>query len=132
MKAPPKVGSVGECQFTVEKQHMIGFADEQMPAVLATPWLIWFLERAAREAIAACLEPDERTVGTHIDVRHLAPTPLGQRVTCRARVVHSEGPVVSLQLEAHDEQELIMRGMHERRIIRCDRFAKRVRAKTGQ
>lgn len=132
MKAPPKVGSIGEVEFTVEMQHIIGFADDQMPAVLATPWLIWFLERAAREAIDPYLEPHERTVGTHIDVRHLAPTPLGQRVTCRARVVHSEGRVVSLQLEARDEHELIARGMHERRVIRCDRFAKRVQAKTGR
>lgn len=132
MKSSPKVGSFGEIQFTVEKQYIIGFADEQMPAVLATPWLIWFLERAAREAIDPCLEPDERTVGTHIDVRHLAPTPLGQRVTCLARVVHSEKTVVSLQVEARDEHELIARGMHERRIIRCERFAKRVQAKTGQ
>jgi predicted thioesterase len=132
MKSSPKVGAIGEVQFTVEKQYIIGFADEQMPAVLATPWLIWFLERAAREAIDPCLEPDERTVGTHIDVRHLAPTPPGQRVTCRARVVHSEKTGVSLQVEAWDEQELIARGMHERRIIRCERFAKRVQAKTRQ
>ena len=99
MKSSPKVGSVGEVQFTVEKQHAIDFADQQMPAVLSTPWLVWFLEHAVREAVLQYLEPGESTVGTHIDVRHLAPTPLGERVTCRARVIHTEGPVVSMQFE---------------------------------
>ena len=128
MKSSPKVGSVGEVQFTVEKQHAIDFADQQMPAVLSTPWLVWFLEHAAREAVLQYLEPGESTVGTHIDVRHLAPTPLGERVTCRARVIHTEGPVVSMQFEARDDHELIARGMHKLRIIRCERFAKRVRS----
>lgn len=132
MKASPRVGSVGEVQFMVEQQHAIDFADQQMPSVLSTPWLVWFLERAAREALQPCLEPSESSVGTHIDIRHLAPTPLGERVTCRARVVHSEGTVVSLQLEARDEHELIARGMHERRIIRCERFARRVQVKRGR
>ena len=129
MKSPPKVGAIGEIRFTVETQHAIDFADEQMPAVLSTPWLIWFLEHAAREAVLPCLEDGESTVGTHVDVQHLAPTPLGQQVTCLARVVHCEGPVVSMQLEARDDHELISRGMHKLRVIRCDRFASRVRSK---
>ena len=132
MKSIPKVGTIGEIQFTVERQHAIDFADEKMPAVLSTPWLIWFLEHAARQAILPILEADESTVGTHVDVQHLAPTPLGQCVTCQARIIHTDGPVVSLQLEARDEHELIARGMHKLRVIRCDRFADRVRAKTNR
>ena len=109
MKSSPKVGSVGEVQFTVEKQHAIDFADQQMPAVLSTPWLVWFLEHAVREAVLQYLEPGESTVGTHIDVRHLAPTPLGERVTCLLGVIHTEGPVVSMQFEVRDDHELIVR-----------------------
>jgi predicted thioesterase len=125
-----KVGTIGETRFTVEQQHAIDFADEHMPAVLSTPWLIWFLEHAAREAVLPHLQPGESTVGTHVDVQHLAPTPLGQRVTCRARVIHCAWPEVSLQLEARDEHELIARGMHKLRVIRCERFASRVRSKS--
>ena len=91
MKTPPKVGATGEQRFVVEAKHAIDFAGGGMPAVLCTPWLIWFLEHAAREAVLPLLEPGDSTVGTHIDVQHLAATPVGQAVRCRARVVHAEG-----------------------------------------
>ena len=103
-----------------------------MPAVLCTPWLIWFLEHAARQAVLPLLESGESTVGTHVEVRHLAPTPLGETVTCRARVVQVEGPTVLFQLEARDAQELIARGLHRLRVIRVDRFAQKVRRKISQ
>ena len=102
-----------------------------MPAVLATPWLVWYLEHAAREAVLAFLEAGESTVETQIDVRHSAPIPVGQMVTYRARVVQAEGPTISFQLEAHDEHERIARGFHRLQIIRVDRFARRVQRKTG-
>ncbi len=132
MKRSPRVGETGELSFVVTEQHAIDFADNQMPAVLSTPWLIWFLEHAAREAMLPLLEEGESTVGVHVDVEHLAPTPLGQQVTCTARVINSDGSLVTMQFEAHDSQERIARGMHKLRVIRCDRFAKRVQAKTGQ
>ena len=101
----------------------IDFADGGMPAVLCTPWLIWFLEHAARAAVLPLLEPGESTLGTEIQVRHLAPTPVGQTVTCRARVLFAETREVSFQLEAYDERERIARGSHRLRVIRVDRFA---------
>src|SRR5262245_53718967 len=85
MKASPKVGTTGEHRFVVEPKHAIDFADGQMPAVLSTPWLIWFLEHAARQAVLPFLESGESTVGTHVEVQHLAPTPLGETVSCQAR-----------------------------------------------
>jgi fluoroacetyl-CoA thioesterase len=130
MKGSPKIGTTGEQRFVVEPRHAIDFARDGMPAVLSTPWLVWFLEHAAREAVLALLEPGESTVGTQIDVRHTAPTPVGQAVTCRARVVQAEGMTISFQLEAHDEHERIARGFHRLQIIRVDRFARRVQRKT--
>jgi len=133
MKSIPKVGTVGEQCFVVEAKHAIDFAVGGMPAVLCTPWLIWFLEHAAREAVLPWLEIGESTVGTHIDVRHTAATPLGENVTCLARVVHADGPLISFQLEARDEHELIARGFHKLRVIRVARFAQRVqRKKSGE
>ena len=128
----PRVGDAGEYRFTVAAEHAIDFADHGMPAVLSTPRLIGFLERAAREAMAPLLEPHEQTVGIHIDVEHLAATPLGLAVTCTARVIHVEGRVVTFQVQAHDEREPIARGLHKRAVIRIDRFAERVRSKAKQ
>ena len=132
MKGVPKVGTIGEQRFVVGLAHVIDFAEGGMPAVLCTPWLIWFLEHAAREAVLSCLETGESTVGTHVEVQHLAPTPLGGAVTCSARVVRAEGSRVSLQLEARDEHEVIARGFHRLHVIQVERFAKRLRAKKAQ
>ena len=120
---------LGEQQFVVEPRHAIDFATGGMPAVLSTPWLIWFLEHAAREAVLPSLEPGESTVGMEIEVRHLAATPVGQKVTCLARVIQTEGTVISFQLEARDEHELIARGFHKLKVIRVDRFAAKIQHK---
>lgn len=129
MKALPRIGTVGELEFLVEQKHVIDFATDGMPAVLSTPILIGLLERTARQALAPFLEPDERSVGAEIELRHFAPTPLGSRVTCTARVIHAEGKEASFQIEARDEQEIIARGVHKRAVVRVENFASRVRRK---
>lgn len=130
MKGHPRVGALGEQQFVVEAKHAIDFAEGGMPPVLCTPWLIWFLEHAAREAVLPWLEPGESTVGLEIEVRHVAPTPLGHTVTCTARVIHVEGARITFQVEARDETELIARGVHRLQVIRVAGFAKRVQQKS--
>ena len=129
MKQVPRLGLQGQQVITVGPENRITFADQRMPAVLATPWLIAHLEYAARDALAACLDEHERSVGTFIEVEHLAPAPEGFTVTCRARVIHVNGPVVTFQIEAHDGTEPIARGIHKRRVIDADRFARRVAKK---
>jgi predicted thioesterase len=131
MKSTPKIGDTNELEFTVEAPHVIDFADEVLPAVLSTPNLINFLERAARRALAPHLESDESSLGTQIEVQHLAPTPPGQKVVCRARVIHVDGGTVTFQVEARDAHELIARGLHKRSIVRKQRFAARVRRKSS-
>jgi fluoroacetyl-CoA thioesterase len=131
MKSTPRIGLTGEQTIVVGPSNRISFADATMPAVLATPWLIAHLEYAARDAIAACLAERERSVGTFVEVEHLAPAPEGFTVTCRARVIHVDGPVVTFQVEAHDGVEPVARGIHRRRIIDVDRFARRVARKRG-
>lgn len=129
MKAAPKIGDTAEIEFVVADAHLIDFADDPMPAVLSTPCLIGFLERTARKALTPVLDVGEQSVGIHIDVRHLAPTPRGQRVVCLARIIHVEGAVVSFQIEARDERERIARGLHKRRVVQAARFAARVQRK---
>ena len=130
MKSAPKIGTVGELQFVVEQQHCIDFATDGMPAVLSTPNLIGLLERTARQAIAPFLEADERSVGTEIELRHLAPSPLGARVAIAVRVIRTEGRQVTFQVEARDEHELIARGVHTRAVIGTGGFARRVQTKS--
>ena len=132
MKQVPRIGSTGEQVIVVGPANWISFADQRMPLVLATPWLIAHLEYAARDAIAACLEEHERSVGTFIELEHLAPAPEGFTVTCRARVIHVDGPVVTFQVDAHDGVEPLARGIHRRRVIDVDRFARRVARKRGE
>lgn len=126
----PKVGDHGQLSFVVTEQHIIDFSDEVMPRVLCTPWLIWFLEHAAREAMLPLLECDESTVGVVVNVEHLAPTPIGSTVTCVARVIHVDGPVVSMSLSARDDQAEIARGTHKLRVINKERFARRLASRT--
>jgi fluoroacetyl-CoA thioesterase len=130
MKGNARTGTVGEEQFVVSEQHLIDFAHDGMPRILCTPWLIWFLEHAARNAVLPLLEPGESTVGVVVNVEHTAATPLGAQVACRARVIYADGPLISFQLEAHDEHENIARGTHKLRVIEAARLAKKVQGKT--
>ncbi len=125
----PPIGTVGEQRFIVESPHAIDFATDGMPEVLCTPWLVWFLEHAARAAVVPWLDPGESTVGTEIEVRHLAATPVGGKVVCEARIVRVEGGEFSFHLEARDASECIAKGFHKLRVIRVDRFAARVQRK---
>lgn len=130
MKQLPRIGTTGEVHFAVEQQHCIEFAAEGMPAVLSTPVLIGIIERTAREALAPFLETDERTVGVEIELRHIASTPLGAQVSVKVRVIHVDGRQVTFQIEAHDERELVARGVHKRAVIRTGSFARRVQSKS--
>ncbi len=129
MKSVPRLGMTAEERVVVGPTNRIVFADDVMPAVFATPWLVAHLESAARAAIAPCLDDFERSVGTFIEVEHLAPTPEGFTVTCKARVIRVDGPSVTFQVEAHDGVEVVARGLHRRRVVDARRFARRVARK---
>ena len=129
MKGPAKTGTVGEERFVVREEHLIDFAHDGMPRILCTPWLIWFMEHAARNAVLPLLEAGESTVGVDLKLEHTAPTPVGGEVVCRARVITADGPLVSFQIEAHDEHERIARGTHKLRVIEAARLARRVERK---
>lgn len=131
MKGIPKVGTSNEVTFVVEPQHTIEFAGDGMPPVLSTPNLIQILERTARQSLLPFLDEGERSVGTEVEIRHLAPVPIGKRVTCATRVIRAEGREISFQVEARDEQEIVARGAHKRAVIRVESFARRVKEKAG-
>lgn len=123
------IGSTGERRFIASKQHSIDFVEDGMPAVLSTPWLIWFLEHSCRDAVLPHFDEGDNSVGVHIDVQHLAATPLGHEVVCKSRVIQRQGRRVWFAVEAFDENECIARGQIEMRIIVTERFATRLSEK---
>jgi len=124
-----KAGLSFDEHIVVGPDNQIVFADDRMPPVLATPWLIAHMEYAARKAIAPFLEPDERSVGVTVDIEHLAPAPVGDRVTCRAKVILVRPPFVTFAVEAFDDVEPLARGVHKRAVIHVDRFRSRLEKK---
>ncbi|MCS1409603.1 MAG: Fluoroacetyl-CoA thioesterase [Verrucomicrobia subdivision 3 bacterium] len=129
MKSRPRIGQTAEIRFSVTKQHIIDFATHGMPEILSTPWLIWFLEHTAREAMLPFLEPTESTVGIQVEVEHLAASPIGANVTCQAKVIFSDKSQFSFELRAWDDAELICKGTHKLRVIQINRLAANVAKK---
>ena len=133
MKQDIKIGTTGEQNFVVTEQHSIDFAVDGMPEILSTPWLIWFMEHSARNAVLPFLEQGESTVGVVVNIEHLAATPLGSSVRCKSSVIYIDDTLISFRLEAHDEHECIASGTHKLRVIQAERLARRVNAKrSGQ
>jgi fluoroacetyl-CoA thioesterase len=97
--------------------------------VYATPAMVTFIEHTCRQLIEPLLPTGQTTVGTMIQVEHLAPTPLGATVQIEASVIEIEGRRVVFQAEIRDERELIGRAHHERFIIDEGRFMERVQSK---
>ena len=85
--------------------------------VLATPFVVTFLENAAHAVMKPHLPPGGGTVGTMVEMKHLAPTPLGMKVRAKATLVETDGKRCLFQVEAYDEVEKIAEGRHERFII---------------
>lgn len=97
--------------------------------VLATPWMIAFMERVAHRLLTCCLPEGYSSVGSRLDVRHLAPTPVGATIRVRAEVQLVDGERVNFLIEAWDNVEKIGEGTHERVVIEEARFWKRVEKK---
>ena len=122
---------------THEITHVVADSDTAavygsgLAPVLSTPHLIALMENAAQTALAPYLEPGHSSVGTRIDIRHLAATPVGMSVRVRAEVTATALPRVSFRVEAWDDVEKIGDGQHERFVIDTARFMARVARKQG-
>ena len=89
------------------------------------------IENAALNAIRNYLEPGESALGTAVDIRHIAATPVGQRVTAKAEVTLVEGKRIVFAVTAHDEVEEIGRGTHERMVVDLRRLTRRLEGKSS-
>ena len=122
-------GLVGEKQVLVTEQYTARHLGSGGVNVLATPPMIMLMEQAALSAVDPLLPADQRTVGTRVDVQHLAATPLGMTVRVRAELLQVEGRRLRFRVEAHDEREKVGEGLHERVIVSLDRFQQRLQTK---
>jgi fluoroacetyl-CoA thioesterase len=124
------IGVKGTYTLRVMPAHLANqFKDAMLPEVFATPMMIMAMEDAALNAIRAYLEPGESAVGTAIDVRHLAATPVGHEVTAHAEVTGVDGRRIAFAVSARDEVEEIGRGTHERMVVDLRRLDERLARK---
>jgi predicted thioesterase len=126
------IGTVHEQGIQVTREVAVNFMGTEETRVLATPHMIGLLEHCCRNAVAPFLEPGYDTVGTHVDVYHLAASPVGMRVSFRAEVTAVEDRRIRFKVAAFDEVEKIGEGTHERAIVNVARFGARVQEKLRQ
>lgn len=132
MNAIP-VGAKGGFSMMVAPEHLASrFKDPSLPPVLATPLMILFMENAALDAIREYLTPGESALGTVVNIRHLAATPVGQRVTAEAVVTDVEDRRIVFTVTARDEIQEIGCGIHERVLVDLRRLTQRLADKRNQ
>lgn len=123
------IGTKGEEKILVTSENAISFLGHEGARVLSTPHMIGYMERTCRNTVLPLLEPGYDTVGTHVNVSHLAAAPIGSSVTFRAEVIGVNDRRVQFRVEAWDETEKLGEGTHERAIINVAKFATRLAAK---
>ncbi len=129
LKLPP--GLTGTAELVVGDQHTAPRVGSGRIRVLATPVMINLIEAAALAAVEQSLPEHHQSLGTHLDITHIAATPVGMRVRATAEVLRVEGRTVYFRVFAEDERERIGEGTHERVVVNVERFDERVRKKAG-
>ena len=122
-------GMVYEESLVVEEQHTAAHLGSGGVRVLATPVMVALMEAAARSLVDPHLESGHMSVGTALDIKHLAATPMGMRVTARAELVSVEKRRLLFKVEAYDEREKVGEGTHTRAIINLKWFWDKLQTK---
>ncbi|MFW6123259.1 MAG: thioesterase family protein [Thermodesulfobacteriota bacterium] len=117
-----KPGTVHEDTLVVAEEHTAGHLGHGGLKVLATPVMVALMEGAARSLVDPHLEPGYLSVGTGLDIKHLAATPQGMRVTVRAELVRVAGRKLEFKVEVFDEKEKVGEGTHTRAIVNLKHF----------
>ena len=124
-----RIGMKGEASVVVGDEHTAPRIGSGRIAVLATPVMINLMEAAALAAIEGHLAGGHQSLGTRLDITHVAATPVGMRVTATAEVTALDGRTVTMRVEARDEKEPIGGGSHDRVVVNVARFDARVQTK---
>jgi fluoroacetyl-CoA thioesterase len=123
------IGSRHTFEVLVTSDNATSFLGRDDARVLATPWLIMYLEITSRDTVKPFLLDSEDTVGTQVNIKHLAATPIGMKARFVAEVTALNGRRVEFRVEAWDERDKIAEGTHERFIVDVAKFAERLNAK---
>jgi fluoroacetyl-CoA thioesterase len=123
------IGAKGSASLVVGDEHTAPRVGSGRVRVLATPVMINLIEAAALEACERLLPPGHQSLGTRLNVSHIAATPVGMRVTATAEVTRVDGRSIFFAVQARDERDLIGEGTHERVAVNVERFDKRVQEK---
>jgi len=124
-------GLEGSVEITVGDQHTAPSIGSGKVRVLATPVMINLIEAAALAAVEHLLPEGYQSLGTHLDVHHVAATPVGMKASATAVVAKVDGRTVYFKVEAKDEKDLIGYGTHERVVVNVAKFDARVQKKLG-
>src|ERR1700739_3869437 len=124
------VGLRGTYAMTVKPEHLASqFKDAILPPVLATPIMVLIMENAALNTIRDYLDANEAAVGTEVNIKHLAATPVGQQVVAEAEVIEVDGRRIEFKVTARDETEQIGAGTHQRMVVNLGGLQSRLAAK---
>ncbi len=127
-----KVGMVFEKTLSVTEAltppHLAGHGI----GVLATPEMVRLMEQCALEGVQPLLQPNQSTVGMRVDVRHLAATPIGMKVTARCTLTEIDRRRLVFAAEMHDELDKVGEGTHERFIVDADKQQARIQEKVAR
>ena len=126
------VGTKGETIIEVGREMTVAFYADDMPEVYGTPIMIYHMEVTAAHSIEPYLPEGWVSVGVVVNVKHLAATPVGAKVTVRSEVIAVDGYTVTFSVEAHDGFEKIGEGTHVRACVEMARFMKKMAAKAQQ
>jgi fluoroacetyl-CoA thioesterase len=116
------VGLSGEATTIVVHENTAAAMESGAVEVFGTPMMIALMEQAAWHAVADHLDPGYVTVGTLVNIKHLAATPLGQHVRASAELLEIDRRRLVFRVEAHDEKQKIGEGFHERFVVQLERF----------
>lgn len=129
MRPKLEVGRTYKNQTRVEEWMTAHKAGNTGVDVLSTPMLLQFVEEAAVQCIGPTLEAGEITLGSHAEISHLAPTPVGFIVRVEVEVLASDGRRIEFTFSAFDEREKIAEGTHERYVVALSEFKERIEEK---
>jgi fluoroacetyl-CoA thioesterase len=131
MRGKIEVGGTYQSQTRVEEWMTAEKAGNKGVPVLSTPMLLQLVEEAAMAAVAPALDPDEITLGTHVDFSHLSATPVGLIVRTEVEILKFDGRRIEYAFTAFDEREKIAEGTHERYVTSREKFRERLEEKLG-
>lgn len=117
-----EIGKIGKGEVIVSEENTADRAGSGLLPVYATPNMVALIENTASRSVAGDLEEGQGTVGLHIEVEHLQPTPIGRKITCQTVLTEIDRKKLIFKAEVYDETGLVGRGIHHRFIIDNKKF----------